>query len=146
MPQCEFFVLRYVPDAVKNEFVNIGVVLLESDASGFAEVRFARDWQRVRSLDPQADLEYLQALEESVRKQIANAGGREKFLRLMNESFSGRIQLSAPSACITESPERELEELARLYVESSRHPAKRETGARQLIYARMRDEFERAGV
>ena len=27
--QCEFFLLRYVPDVVKGEFVNIGVVLLE---------------------------------------------------------------------------------------------------------------------
>ena len=24
---CQFFLLRYVPDAVKNEFVNIGLVL-----------------------------------------------------------------------------------------------------------------------
>ena len=28
--QCEFFLVRYVPDAVKNEFVNIGVVLREA--------------------------------------------------------------------------------------------------------------------
>ncbi len=28
--QCEFFLLRYVPDVVKGEFVNIGVVLLET--------------------------------------------------------------------------------------------------------------------
>ena len=28
--QCEFFLLRYVPDAVKNEFVNIGVLLREA--------------------------------------------------------------------------------------------------------------------
>jgi len=28
--QCEFHLLRYVPDAVKDEFVNLGVVLLET--------------------------------------------------------------------------------------------------------------------
>ena len=27
--QLEFFLLRYVPDAVKDEFVNIGVVMVE---------------------------------------------------------------------------------------------------------------------
>ena len=27
--QCEFYVVRYVPDVVKDEPVNIGVVLLE---------------------------------------------------------------------------------------------------------------------
>ncbi len=38
MKQCDFFLLRYVPDAVKEEFVNFGVVLLERDPQ-FAEVR-----------------------------------------------------------------------------------------------------------
>ena len=40
--QLEFFLLRYVPDAVKDEFVNIGVVMVETGAKdgGFAEVRF----------------------------------------------------------------------------------------------------------
>jgi hypothetical protein len=47
--QLEFFLLRYVPDAVKDEFVNIGVVMVEAGAGGdgFAEVRFTRDWLRV---------------------------------------------------------------------------------------------------
>src|SRR5262245_49625839 len=45
---CEFFLLRYVPDAVKDEFVNVGLVLLPG--SGPAEVRFTHDWSRVRCL------------------------------------------------------------------------------------------------
>jgi len=40
--QCQFFVLRYAPDAIKNEFVNIGLVLLPP--GGAAEVRFTHDW------------------------------------------------------------------------------------------------------
>ncbi len=31
---CEFFLIRYVPDAVKGEFVNIGVLLREAGAAG----------------------------------------------------------------------------------------------------------------
>ena len=30
--QCEFFLIRYVPDVVKGEFVNIGVLLREAGA------------------------------------------------------------------------------------------------------------------
>jgi hypothetical protein len=52
--QCRFFVLRYAPDAVKNEFVNVGLVLLPP--SGGAHVRFTRDWSRVLCLDPEADV------------------------------------------------------------------------------------------
>jgi hypothetical protein len=147
MPQCEFFLLRYVPDAVKNEFVNIGVVLLEREGAGFADVRFARDWHRVRCLDPDADTEMLAALEQSVRQQIAQAENREKFLRIMNESFSGTIQVSAPSACLTEAPAREIEELARLYVETAARAARgRELSGRPALVQRMREEFERTGV
>jgi hypothetical protein len=38
----DFFLLRYVPDAVKEEFVNIGLVGLEADGS-FSEVRLSSD-------------------------------------------------------------------------------------------------------
>src|SRR5919198_4873047 len=34
LKQCEFFLLRYVPDAVKDEFVNIGVLLVEPRRRG----------------------------------------------------------------------------------------------------------------
>jgi len=37
--QCDFLLMRYVPDPFKNEFVNIGVVLLARDQD-FAGVRF----------------------------------------------------------------------------------------------------------
>jgi hypothetical protein len=71
----EFFLLRYVPDAVKNEFVNIGVVMMEQEANGhgFADVYFTRDWRRVYCLDAQADVEWLQAMERDLRTQLNDA-------------------------------------------------------------------------
>ena len=39
--RCEFSLIRYVPDPVKNEFVNIGV-LLRCEGAG-AAVRLTRD-------------------------------------------------------------------------------------------------------
>ena len=59
---CEFFLIRYVPDVVKGEFVNIGVVLREAggDGSGAAaRVRFTRDWARVGCVDAEAGLALL---------------------------------------------------------------------------------------
>src|SRR3954471_3746051 len=67
--QCDFLLMRYVPDPFKNEFVNIGVVLLGRDQD-FADVRFTRDWARVRCLDPQADVDILEALEKDIRDQL----------------------------------------------------------------------------
>ena len=61
--KCEFFLLRYVPDAVKDEFVNIGVLVLDAEGANgvnsepFAQVRFTDDWSRVRCIDPTVDIE-----------------------------------------------------------------------------------------
>jgi len=148
--QCEFFLLRYVPDAVKNEFVNIGVVLLESsngEARGsYADVRFTGDWRRVRCLDPNVDLEVLQGIEEELRTQLIEGTDREGVRRRLEESLSNTIQLSATKACLTESPAEEMERLSKMYLERSRAIGKKEESGRQAILKAMRHEFEKAGV
>src|ERR1700690_2061246 len=68
--QCEFFLLRYVPNVVKEEFVNIGVVLLEEGESGFTGVRFTRDWRRARCFDPDADIELLESYEADLQLRL----------------------------------------------------------------------------
>src|SRR5579863_5194427 len=104
--QLEFFLLRYVPDAVKDEFVNIGLVMVEPGANGggFAEVRFTRDWRRVRCLDPQADVEMLEAMEREIRGQLRQTGDRELLMRRLEDSFSNLIQISPAKGCLAEDP------------------------------------------
>ena len=144
--QCRFFILRYAPDAVKNEFINVGLVLLPP--AGSAQVRFTSDWSRVLCLDPDADMEMLQALESDLRNQLREMNGdRDLILRRIQDSFSNAIQPSEFQACLAESPVTEADELARLYLERPRRrqPA-REPSGRAAIVARMRSEFEAAGV
>lgn len=143
--RCRFFLLRYAPDAVKNEFVNIGLVLLPP--AGSAEVRFTHDWSRVRSLDPQADLEVLEAMETDLREKLREMNGdREFILRRIQDSFSNALQSTEFQGCLAESPTAEADELARLYLERPRRRQSRELSARQAIFQRMRSEFESAGV
>jgi len=144
--QCRFFILRYAPDAVKNEFINVGLVLLPP--AGSAQVRFTSDWSRVLCLDSDADVEMLQALESDLRNQLREMNGdRDLILRRIQDSFSNAIQPSEFQACLAESPVTEADELARLYLERPRRrqPA-REPSARTAIMARMRSEFDAAGV
>jgi len=149
--QCEFFLLHYVPDAVRDEFVNLGVVLLESAAAAeagmpFAGVRFTRDWRRVRCLDPDADVEMFEALEREIRERLTeNAAGRQWLLEKMRDSFSGSIRLTPAKAVLAESPQAELESLAALYLERPRRTA-RSAGGRQVVFAAMREQFEQQGV
>ena len=77
MTNCEFFLIRYVPDLIKNEPVNIGLVMLDSDGGErFAGVRFASNFERVRCLDANADVEMIHALAEDMRhaNQTLQAG------------------------------------------------------------------------
>ena len=67
--QCEFFLIRYVPDVVKGEFANIGVLLREAGRDESAVVRFTRDWSRVRCMDADADIGLL---EEHHRRNLVS--------------------------------------------------------------------------
>ncbi len=146
LKQCEFILLRYLPDALTEEFVNIGVLLVEAgpDGGGFAGVRFTRDWRRARCLDPGLDLELLSQMESDLRRQLARAD-RRMVLSKMQDYCSNGIQLAAPKACLTADPAAELEALARMYLEH-RRPGPRERSARQRIFRQMRAAFEQAGV
>ena len=144
--QLEFFLLRYVPDAVKDEFVNIGVVMVEADGGGFAEVRFTKDWRRVRCLDPQADVEMLAAVEREVRGQLGTVSDRDVLLKRLEDSFSNVIQLSPMKGCLAEDPVREIDAMASIYLESAKVGGRREATGRQLILGKMREAFEQAGI
>ena len=142
---CRFFLLRYVPDAVKNEFVNIGLVLLPT--AGSAEVRFTHDWSRVRCLDPQADVEVLEALETDLREKLREMNGDHEFiLRRIQDSFSNALQPTEFQGCLADSPAAEADTLAGIYLERPRRRQSREPSSRQAIYQRMQQEFESAGV
>jgi len=146
--QLEFFLLRYVPHAVRQEFVNIGVLMVEGGANGnvFADVRFAKDWRRVRCLDPQADVEVLEALLREIRAEVGEIRDRAMLLKRMEDSFSNVIQLSAPMAVVTETPAKEIEALASMFVDEAKVAQTRALTGRGLILGAMRDAFEQAGV
>jgi hypothetical protein len=146
--QLEFFLLRYVPDAVKDEFVNIGLVMVEEGAgeTRFADVRFTRDWHRVRCLDPQVDVEMLAALEREIRIQLATQDERSTLMKRLEDSFSNAIQLSPAKGLVTDDPKREIEAMASMYLESIKGSGQRAVSGRQRILGKMREAFEQAGV
>jgi hypothetical protein len=131
---------------VRNEFVNIGVVV---EGGGARAVRFTRDWSRVRCLDPDADTGLLESLEEELRRQMGGERLADKTLwDVFQESFSASVQLSESKGCLGESVAAEVDELLRLHVESAPKVAARRSAAkgRTALVQRLRGEFERAGV
>ena len=148
---CEFQLLRYVPDAVRNEGVHIGVILREStgDKRGRLEVRFTRDWRRVRCLDPDADTALLEGMETELRRRLqaeAESGPEGRLMRILEESLSLNVQMTEPKAYLAESMPAGMEELMRLYVEPPPRERRPRLSGRAAIQGRMRAEFEHAGV
>jgi len=142
---CEFQLLRYVPDAVRNEYVHIGVILREQGSQDGAEVRFTRDWRRVRCLDPDADTALLEGMESELKRRF-QAEPDGNLMRLLTEALSLSVQMTEPKAYLAESIPAGVEELMRLYVEPPPREKVPRLSGRAAIQARMRTEFERAGV
>ena len=142
---CEFRLLRYVPDAVRNEYVHIGVILREQGSREAAEVRFTRDWRRVRCLNPEADTAVLEGMEGELRKRF-QAEPDGNLMRLLTESLSLSVQMTESKAYLAQSLPAGLEELMKMYVEPPPRERVPRLSGRAAIQARMRSEFERAGV
>jgi len=149
---CEFHLLRYVPDAVRNEYVHIGVILRESSAGNPAPahapalIQFTRDWRRVRCLDPEADTALLEGMENELRQRFQAEAPAGNLMRLLEESLSLSVQMTEGKAYLAESLPAGMEELMKLYVDPPPRERVARLKGRAAIQARMRTEFERAGV
>jgi hypothetical protein len=149
--ECEFHLLRYVPDPVRNEFVHIGVILREQGGGPGgvrpepARVQFTRDWRRVRCIDPEADTALLEGMETELRLRFQSEPDGS-LMRLLKESLSLSVQMTEAKAYLAESLPAGVEELMRLYVDPPPREKVPRLSGRAAIQARMRSEFERAGV
>jgi hypothetical protein len=149
--QYEFFLLRYVPDAVQEEFATIAVALYEplrngAVSGGFAEVRLTRDWRRVRCMDPEADVEWLEALVKEIHRELGENGSRDTLLKKMQDSFSNLLQISPAKALLSADAATEVETLASIYLGTRYARVKREVSGRPWIVAQMRDALAQAEI
>jgi Protein of unknown function (DUF3037) len=146
--QCAFQLVRYVPDAVRNEFVHIGVLL--RDGSGRLDLKFTKDWRRVRCLDPDADTALLEGMEGELRRRLQEDMARpeeeRKFTRILDESLSLGVQITEAKAYLAESLPAGMEELMKMYVDPPKRERLSRLSGRAAIQSAMRDEFERAQV
>jgi len=148
---CAYHVLRYNPNLVRDEWVNIGV-LIHDPQNGHARARFIEEeseFARVRRLHANADLALLRALAADFEAQFESQRGKlDEFFRKLEETLSNALQLSPQKGVLTEDLDAELDRLYRDHVEP---PAFRRTAAQVLasrsgVRARARDVFRRAGI
>src|SRR5271166_567416 len=144
--QLELYLLRFLPHALRDDFVTVGLLLVESDG-GYAEVRFTRDWRMLQCVAPDVELEWFEMVERKIRAQLGNLRRREDLVQLMNERFGSMIDVAPAKAVLTEDPEKEMSVLTSMYllpVERGERTQQR-TGRGAIVHA-MREAFNQAGV
>jgi SOS regulatory protein LexA len=113
--QLELYLLRFLPHALRDDFVTVGLLLLESDG-GFAEVRFTRDWRMLQCVAPDVELEWFEMVENEIRGRLRSLQRREDLMQLMSEKFGTTIDVAPAKAVLTEDPAKEMELLTAVYL------------------------------
>jgi Protein of unknown function (DUF3037) len=114
-----YVVLRYTPNLVRNEWVNIGVLLFDP-ASGERRLRLIEDQEefaRVRRLHPAADEALLRGLRDDLEdrlrdaRQTAEGGDWQKLLAKWDDTLANALQLAPRKGVFAEDLDAELERL-----------------------------------
>jgi hypothetical protein len=130
---CAYRILRYTPNLIRDEWVNIGVLVYDP-AKGERRLRLIEEqdeYNRVRRLHPQADEALLRALRDDLedRFQSANgtpgaAGDWQQLLAKWDETLSHALQLAPQKAVIAGDLDAELERLYADHVAPSHSPSR----------------------
>lgn len=118
---CAYHVVRYTPNLIRDEWVNIGIVLFDPARGRLLQrlVEEPAEFARVRRLHPTANEELLRGLPELFAAPPANGNPGEYIARL-EQTLSNTVQLSPQKGLLADDLEIELERLYRDHVEAPR--------------------------
>jgi len=143
-------ILRYLPNLVRDEWINIGVLLEDADGARRAVKLIEEDaeFARLRRLCPGADDGVLRALGADFDAQLgAPAEAASQYLRKLEQTLSNAVQFSPVKAVLAEDFDAELD---RLYRDHVAPPLRARGGiiesTRGWIKARLNDVFRRRRV
>jgi len=122
---CSYRILRYTPNLVRDEWVNIGVLVFDS-RSGKRRLRLIEEqeeYTRVRRLHPEADEFVLRRLRDELEDRFesvvgSNGHGRElqELIAKWDSTLSNAVQLAPPKGILSGDLDAELERLYKDHV------------------------------
>ena len=138
---CGYRILRYTPNLVRDEWINIGVLVYDPQ-SGERRLRLIEEQEeftRVLRLHPEADGSLLRALRDNLEDRFDAAGGSnghgtngggtngsalQELLRKWDDTLSNALQLAPQKGVISSDLEAELERLYGDHVALPRAPSR----------------------
>ena len=146
-----YHLLRYVPDVVRSEWVNIGVLVF-NPRTGERRMRLIEDpleYTRIRRLHPSADEALLRNLRDDLEDCLDTAAPipLQKILKKCDETFSETLQIAPQKGVIAHDLDAELD---RLYQDHVAVPRARsrigQPGNRATIREYCSQVFRQAGI
>lgn len=147
MIQYQYRLLRYHPNPISDEHVNIGIVLVSP--SGTYGASFARDVKRVQCLHADADPELVHNIIEELDRELTDPTRAAEVLDHLDKNLSTGLQISDSHGIQASSSEEALAELKRMYLDPAlaKPQVVRHIGARAaLVENGIRRPFTEAGV
>ena len=130
---CAYRILRYTPNLVRDEWVNIGVLVFDPQ-TGERRLRLIEEeeeYRRVRRLHPRADEVLLRALRDDLEDrfqsatEIQNNGGDwQHLLAKWDDTLSNALQLAPQKGVLASDLDAELERLYADHVALQRVPSR----------------------
>jgi len=145
-----YHIVRYTPNLVRDEWVNIGV-LLSDPSTGRVLRRLMEEpaeFARVRRLHPSADEALLRQLPAEFEAQLgADPGRAQTSLARLEQTLSNAVQLSPQKGLLAEDMDAELDRLYHNHVEPPRYTRGAEDlSTRNAIRTRANQVFRTAGI
>jgi hypothetical protein len=115
---CAYRILRYTPNLVRDEWVNIGVLVFDPQ-SGERRLRLIEEqeeYARLRRLHPEADESLLRALRDNLEDRFdsfrsSNGSALQELLRKWDDTLSNALQLAPQKGVIANDLDAEVERL-----------------------------------
>ena len=140
MPVFSFVVARFVPDLVKNEPINVGILVRDSD-TGDTDGRFIGDFRALSNRHPEANIG---ALKEVLGSFSADVGTPENYLDEICRNNAYQLQFTEPRAVESDQVSDAVETLYARYVGAGR-VRQRSTMTKTRLVGVIKTEISRAG-
>jgi hypothetical protein len=143
----QYRILRYMPNRLRDEWMNIGV-LLEEASGGRQAMRLIEEtseFARVRRMHPDADEDFLRALAPEFDVRLRGpAADVAAYLQRLDQTLSNILQLSPQKGLLGDNFDAEMD---RLYREQVTPPVRRAGGllqnTRDWMRSKLNDVFRR---
>jgi hypothetical protein len=148
---CIYRVLRYTPNLVRDEWVNIGILIHDPTLKRLRVrlIEELNEFARLRRLHPSADENLLRALQAGLEAQVSeHIDDLPGYIAKLDQTLSNVLQLSPQKGVLTDDLEGELDRLYHDHVEPPRYrgTAAETANTRHGIRTRITQVFRSAGI